>query len=136
MRWFSTAYQSKQNEFSSFIFAENEKVAKNYVEMRNIGERIIGVLQVSKDFDPCPLPSLHYQARKLPDCAHVLTFYTWIAMRGGFADAEILADDGILHEVIHELHLPDHHYRETVFSDLKKFETFIPGLKTYKTGQN
>ena len=135
MIYFSTLYKVRDNEYSSFIYAVNRQAADKIIQIRNIGERIIGELIRVGDINPSPLPSDFYLERSLMACVHTLTFYGWLASRAGvvpyIADV-MLRDDGILHEVMHELHHPeDFGFRDDVFKQMLELEAVIPGLNTW-----
>jgi hypothetical protein len=146
MKYFSTVYSVGSVQYTSFIYAQDRSGAEEYSEQRNIGETVIGEHVTKAGFDPCPLPSYFYERRKLTDCVHTFMFYSWIASRidarrkltSGtmiFTDLpdELLRDDGILHQLIHEMHHPKHYSKQQpVLDQLVEFEHKIPGLKTFK----
>jgi hypothetical protein len=134
MKFYSAIYTLESEEFSSYIYAQDRDSAAQMVQKRNIGERIIGVHVNKKGFDPHPLPSVMYQARKLIECAHTLTFYSWLASRSGVMnlESEMMSDHGILHELFHEMHHPDvYGFREKVLKRMTYMEARIPGLISY-----
>jgi hypothetical protein len=113
------------------VYASDKKQAEKYISIRNIGERIVGEM-VDKTFKACPLPSNLYKTRKLIPCIHCLTFYGWIA--GKFLDMHdhLLRDDGVLHDIMHEMEHPKElGFRMNVFDRLEDLERMIPGLKTF-----
>lgn len=131
MKVFATQYQVGATSFSSFVYAIDRKQADKYIGIRNIGEKVLGEL-ADKKFEACPLPSNLYQERKLIPCIHCLTFYGWIA--GKFMDMHdhLLRDDGVLHDIMHEIEHPQElGFRPLVFDRLEDLERIIPGLKTF-----
>lgn len=134
MKFYSAIYTLEAQEFSSYIYAQDRESATQMVQQRNIGEKIIGVLVTKKGFDPHPLPSVMYQQRKLIECAHTLTFYSWLASRAGVMnlESEMVSDHGMLHELFHEMHHPEiYGFREKVYARMISLEVSIPGLISY-----
>lgn len=130
MKIFATKYKVGVSVFSSFVYATDLKQAEIYVGIRKIGEEIVGELMDKKY--SCPLPSDFYQTRKLIQCIHCLTFYGWIA--GKFMDIHdhLLRDDGVLHDIMHEMEFPEETgFRSVILNRLEDLERVIPGLKTF-----
>lgn len=137
MRFYSTEYilksQFKEQKFNGNIWAESFEEACQLAILRNIDERVIGVVCGPMGFDPCPLPSDFYKNRNLIECSHTLVFYGWIATRAKVICCDgLLNDHGVIHEIIHELHHPTFYtYRQEIMDQLVDLESHIPGLKTY-----
>jgi hypothetical protein len=137
MHYYSAKYTFSGTEYSSFIHANTEELAKHYIKKRNIGETIIGILY-EKDlngFDPQPLSSDLYREGKLIPCCHCLTFYSWIASRAGLISAEDeLSDKGMVHELLHELDFPNEFsFRFGLYNRIVTLEHSIPGLKANRS---
>jgi hypothetical protein len=139
MRFYSTQYRlqdpsdsNKRVLYNSSIYASNYRTACKLASMRGIHEFVIGTVG-SQDFDPCPLPSTFYQNRKMMDCLHTLTFYSFIGTTSGvIKSAVMLSDVGLLHEIMHEMHHPEFYsFRVEILNRLLKLESMIPGLKTF-----
>jgi len=137
MRFYSTEYvltsNNKEQKFNGNIWAPSFEAATELAILRNINERVLGVVSGYPGFDPCPLPSTFYKNRDLIECTHVLVFYGWLASKAKAADCDsLLNDHGAIHEILHEMHHPNFYsFRQEVMDMLIKLEESIPGLKTY-----
>ena len=138
MDYYSAQYKLNDTHYSSFIYASSTTAALSFIKQRNIGEILIGVLDRHKNsnFNPQPLPSYLYRQRDLPACAHTLAFYCWIALRSNkWTHDDALCDIGVMHEVLHELEYPAQFpFRESLWWQLVKLESVIPGLNTRTAG--
>jgi len=135
LKCFSTFYAVGGAEYMSYVFAASRSEADQLVKARNIGERVAGLMAgarptlMAKD-----LPSVLYRSRLLPDCAHSIAFLSWIVARSGQMNNQqvadwILGDQGILHDVLHEIHHPKQFgFREVVMARIEELEERVPGL--------
>lgn len=126
-------YYAGDTSYSSFIYALNRETADKIIKARNIGEKIVGQLVKTKGFNPSPLSSDFYLERDLMNCVHSLTFYGWLGCRAGVTCGDkLMRDDGILHEVLHEMHFPkDYQFRQHIYEKILELEEAIPGLTSY-----
>ena len=144
MNYYAAIYHLNSVDYASFIYATDRHEAKRIAHRRNIGEEILGVMKSQPEFNPQPLPSAAYfGAAHAPNVgarlvllistAHLISFYGWIASRARIVDAttHILSDQGMLHEILHEIQFPEEYgFRLALYENLQNLEESIPGLFT------
>lgn len=99
-----TTYKSKKykDTFRSYVLATSEEEAKSKILKRNIGE----VLEDSFPLSVCDyhlisavdlFDKAHYR-----HCLHAVTFMAYVLASAGVIDPiDALADQGIVHEIVH-----------------------------------
>lgn len=110
---YSTSYRVNNNTYGSYIYAKSLSDAEMLAEKRNIGETVYGVAGIVKDGYGRTVPEdlinpdfrdlndyefLH----NLPAVIHSACFMGFIAASSGvFTVAELLGDEGVVHELVH-----------------------------------
>ncbi len=99
---FITKYKIGDNEYSSFVIAENSDNANNLIKLRGIGETIDGTSEGPNSLTRFSTLSDSKFLRHLPRIAHQICWISWMAANSGMVGIDdILGDEGILHEIIH-----------------------------------
>jgi hypothetical protein len=111
---FITKYTIGDNEYSSFVIAENADEAHRIIKSRGIGEEIEGINDVVAGLERFSgLPDSEFLVH-LPRIAHQSCWVAWMALKSGQIDQDdILGDEGILHEIIHLID-PSTHTSENI----------------------
>lgn len=87
-----TEYKLENESYSFFVTANSLKEAEEIINIRNIGEKIVGELENS------PIPKTLNSLELL----HYVSFLSFIALKSGkLTIEEVLGDRGVLHELIH-----------------------------------
>lgn len=145
MRFYATQYRlqdpsnsEKRILFNSAVYAKTYGHACKLAVMRGIGEFVVGVVEDMESYNPCPLPSIMYKNRKMIECLHTLTFYSWIAVSAKVIEpTQPLSDVGLVHELMHEIQHPNfYNFRQEILDRICAFETLVPGLKSYIFPEN
>ena len=80
--------------FCTYLVAPTEDAAKVMIYKRNLGERI----QYSNAWDKFS-PAIDSS----PEFFHWLVFLTFIASKAGYTTDQLVADGGIIHELVHQI---------------------------------
>ncbi len=114
--------------YGSAIMAKDPDDAAHVVALRGIGERVIsmGTRGVTNE-DQRPSVLL---ATSRSRALHSALFYGWIAVNAGVATvADLLADDGLVHEISHWLRFGRHKSKRlALIQRWRELERKIPGL--------
>lgn len=152
MPWYETSYIPplirdkvliRGGAYGCHFFAKNWLHAEELVKQRNLNEHIFFEWE-TKDFnypDPYPLPSAalrelyHLTEHQRLVFLHGLSFLGNIAIKSGVAvPEEIVGDEGIVHEAIHQLQIitvgqnPTTHDAQKFKRNLIDLEQKVPGF--------
>lgn len=139
MPWYYSTYQPRIDlpeekrfgKFESAIHADSVEEARDYADLRNIGERLEDVRPFNKHPYQPPSEMLIREGEldraEVLRAIHATTFLSYLLMQSKqLHPAQIVGDQGLLHEVVHHLELGDPKRHEIV-EMLREHERLVPG---------
>lgn len=128
-------YTEGEENYAHIVWARSREDAAAKCEKRGIGEEVMGVCSSP--------PDRHIYTEELsdekfldnlPEILHQTIYLARLAFNSGTVQPdELLAEDGVLHELIHYLHHPDltedpiSHFHQTRVK-LKELQRSVPGF--------
>lgn len=87
------------------VYAENDAHLEEVLALRGMGETRVDPTSIFEEYDAPQMASELCAAGKLAAANHALVWTGMIAAKAGIADAwAMLNDDGIIHDLAHEMH--------------------------------
>lgn len=140
MYYWDTEYRIQTHDklssaYGSYVLAENELIAQAKIKFRGLGEKIISA-PTKRELNSPPIIGrvganyLKYRARRLPQVLHNLCFTSNAVLPLGLLTPDFfLGDEGIIHELVHEIEYPDEFgFREHVSAKLKEYDSLLSYL--------
>lgn len=101
-----TLYKSEKynDTFSSYVIATSKEDALAKIKIRNIGESLEDAMPVNVAAYDVIDAVAFFDSNKYKSCLHAVTFMAFVLSKAGKIKAEdVLADQGIVHEILHVL---------------------------------
>ncbi|HNC59139.1 MAG TPA: hypothetical protein PLP33_27175 [Leptospiraceae bacterium] len=119
-KYWMTDYFVGNSRYSSYVIAENELIAKALLNLRGLNENITSsAVKVRQGYRILKV-SVDYRKRNLISCLHTLSFVGNIALNAKIINhQELLLDNGLIHEVLHELQFEEFTFNKQVHEKLK-----------------
>lgn len=124
-----TLYKSEKynDTFSSYVIADSKEEALTKIKIRNIGESLEDAMPINVTAYDVIDAVAFFDSSKYKNCLHAVTFMAFVLSKAGKIKAEdVLADQGIVHEILHVLsnvYTGQHAYlTEVIRKDLIAFQ--------------
>ena len=124
-----TLYKSEKynDTFSSYVIASSKDEALSKIKLRNLGEILEDVKPINISAYDVIDAVAFFDSAKYKSCLHAVIFMAFVLSKAGKIKAEdALADQGIVHEILHVLsnvYTGQHAYlTEVIRKDLVEFQ--------------
>lgn len=104
MLYFLTSYPVGRNQFGSCVIAKDKDTAKRLLAKRRTQEKIISAGSRPIARDRINITARLFRQKRYIQCIHTLVFLGNLLINAKMIKpCELLADDGLLHEIVHLL---------------------------------